>query len=162
MPPIPSNTDPTKFPRLVLYQQTHHDTSGSPISLLPLVTQNTGLSHLYIAAFHLNDRPGHITLNDHEPSHPKFQQLWNEVRWLQGAGVRVMAMLGGAARGTWGLLDGSDDMVCAYLSQRIAKLERTKYYVWKRKRWTDIFYPTSSKRTTRPSAPSSGPMASRA
>jgi hypothetical protein len=122
MPPLPS--DPGKSPRLVLYQQTHHTPSGDPISLLPLLTKNTGLTHLYIAAFHLNDRPGHITLNDDAPSHPKHTQLWSEVRWLQGAGVRVMAMLGGAAPGTFSRLDGDDETVRLVLGSGDVERER--------------------------------------
>ena len=116
MPPIPAPPRPdSKTPRLILYQQTHHLPDGSNVSLLPLTTNNTGITHLYIAAFHLNDRPGHITLNDNEPSHQKFDVLWTEVRQLQAAGVRVMAMLGGAAKGTYDKFAGDTERV------RIAK-----------------------------------------
>lgn len=99
----------------MLYQQTHHTPAGDAISILPLVTQNTGITHLYIAAIHLNEGPGNITLNDHRPDDGRYQQLWGEVRWLQGAGVKVMAMLGGAAKGTYERLSGDDASVCIIL-----------------------------------------------
>ncbi|KAK3077495.1 hypothetical protein LTS18_010100 [Coniosporium uncinatum] len=96
-------------PRLILYAQTHHTPSGQPISLLPLLTNNTGVTHIYIAAIHLNDRPGDITLNDHHPDDARYNQLWGEVAWLQGAGVTVMGMLGGAAKGTFERLSGDEE-----------------------------------------------------
>jgi len=102
---------PQTGPRLILYAQTHHTPSGQPISLLPLLTNNTGVTHVYIAAIHLNDRAGDITLNDHHPDDARYGQLWGEVAWLQGAGVTVMGMLGGAARGTFERLSGDEASV---------------------------------------------------
>jgi hypothetical protein len=87
--------------RLIIYQQTHHERNGTPISILPLIQNNTGLTHLYIAAIHLNDRPGDITLNDWTPDDERYKQLWDEVGVVQKAGVKVMGMLGGAAKGTY-------------------------------------------------------------
>jgi hypothetical protein len=97
-------------PRVVVYHQTHHHPdSDTPVSLLPLLTNATGITHVIIAAFHLNDSPGDITLNDNTPSHSKFDTLWAEKSWLQASGVKVLAMLGGAAKGTYARLDGDVD-----------------------------------------------------
>lgn len=96
-------------PRVILYHQTNHlPNNGPPVSLLPLLTNNTGLTHVILAALHLNDPAGHITLNDDPPSHPKFRTLWAETAWLQASGVKVLAMLGGAAQGSFARLDGPD------------------------------------------------------
>jgi hypothetical protein len=111
MPPTAS-TSAAHSPRLVLYQQTHHTKDGEPISILPLITKATGITHLYIAAIHLNDSSGHITLNHDPPYHPKFNQLWSEVKLLQGSGVKVMVMLGGEAQGSFARLSGPDASVC--------------------------------------------------
>jgi cyclin-dependent kinase len=112
-----SSTDPptnnnmgTGSPRLVMYQQTHHDPDGKPISLLPLITEKTGITHLYIAAIHLNGG-ANVTLNNHAPDDPRHDQLWLEVRQLQDAGVKVMGMLGGAAKGSFARLSGSQHHV---------------------------------------------------
>ncbi|MCJ1393322.1 hypothetical protein MMC18_006194 [Xylographa bjoerkii] len=114
MAPIPSLTTP----RLIIYHQTHHTPSSTPISLLPLLTQpQPRPTHIILAAIHLNAPrllqssftpipPLH--LNDHPPSHPRFSTLWAEVALLQAAGMSILGMLGGAARGTFALLDGSD------------------------------------------------------
>lgn len=110
MPPVRQPSQ-SHTPRLVLYQQTHHTPDGAPISILPLVIQGTGVTHLYVAAVHLNDGPGNISLNDDPPDHPKFNQLWEEVKILQSAGVKVMLMLGGAAKGSFGTLSGDDTVV---------------------------------------------------
>ncbi|KAJ9640344.1 hypothetical protein H2199_005883 [Coniosporium tulheliwenetii] len=94
-PPLQPQLLPlTTGPRLILYAQTHHTPSGTPISLLPLLTNPTGVTHVIVAAIHLNEGPGNITLNDHHPDDKRFDQLWAEVRWLQGAGVKVLGMLG--------------------------------------------------------------------
>ncbi|KAF2453829.1 glycoside hydrolase superfamily, partial [Lineolata rhizophorae] len=109
MPPVPPRRahDPL---RLVLYAQTHHAPhTQTPVSLLPLLP--TPLTHLIVGAFHLNATPGHITLNDDPPSHPKFDSLWADVRALQthpNRPKKVLAMLGGAAPGTFTRLADPD------------------------------------------------------
>jgi len=112
MPPVP----PSGRPRLIVYYQTHHSPSnGAPISVLPLVNQpNIDLTHLMLAAIHINEDPHKLTLNDHAPSHPRFQTLWAEMRVLQASGVKVMGMLGGAAKGSFTRLDGSQDQFERY------------------------------------------------
>lgn len=81
------------------------------MSLLPLITQNTGVTHVIIAAIHLNEGPGNITLNDDPFDAEKFRTLWAEAAWLRGAGIKVLGMLGGAARGSFERLGGSDEEV---------------------------------------------------
>ncbi|KAF1980735.1 glycoside hydrolase family 18 protein [Aulographum hederae CBS 113979] len=95
-------------PRLIAYAQTHHQ-NDVPVSLLPLVIRETGITHVIVAAIHVNEGPGNITLNDHKPDDPRFATLWMEVAWLQGAGVKVLGMLGGAAQGSFGRLSGGDE-----------------------------------------------------
>lgn len=108
-PPRHDRRHDARLPRIVVYHQTHHDArSGQPVSLLPLVAQPAvSLTHVILAAVHLNADPDAMTLNDHPPHHPRFRSLWAEVRVLQAAGVKVLAMLGGAARGSYGRLDVS-------------------------------------------------------
>lgn len=101
----------TTGPRLIVYHQTLHDPEGNYHSLLPLLTNNTGITHVIIAAIHLNDEPGNITLNDHHPDDKRHDQLWGEVKWLQGSGVKVLGMLGGAAKGSFEKLGGDDENV---------------------------------------------------
>ncbi|KAK4191672.1 chitinase 2 [Podospora australis] len=109
MPPIPSRDDSPPLPRLITYYQTHHtpeSEGGKHISVLPLVTQpGIHLTHLILAAIHLNENPEALTLNDHHPSHERFTTLWAELRVLQACGVKVLGMLGGAAKGSFTRLD---------------------------------------------------------
>ncbi|KAF7555532.1 hypothetical protein G7046_g6531 [Stylonectria norvegica] len=108
MPPLPPSANP--LPRIVSYYQTHHDSAGKPISVLPLITQpGISLTHLIVAAIHINDEPANITLNNHYPSDTHFHTLWAEMRVLQASGVKVMGMLGGAAKGSYRRLDGSQE-----------------------------------------------------
>jgi hypothetical protein len=79
------------------------------VSLLPLITNQTGVTHAIVAAIHLNEGPGNITLNDDPPHASKYETLWGEVAWLQASGVKVLGMLGGAAKGSFERLDGPDD-----------------------------------------------------
>uniref|UniRef100_A0A0B7KI72 Uncharacterized protein n=1 Tax=Bionectria ochroleuca TaxID=29856 RepID=A0A0B7KI72_BIOOC len=112
MAPIPSASP---LPRLITYFQTHHDSDGNAISVLPLITQpGISLTHLILAAIHINDDPAALTLNDHHPSHPRFQTLWAELRVLQASGIKVMGMLGGAAPGSYQRLDGSAEQFERY------------------------------------------------
>lgn len=108
-PILPSAEDSPALPRLITYYQTHHSPlaeGGKHISVLPLLTQpGIHLTHLILAAIHLNEDPAAITLNDHRPSHERFTTLWAEMRILQAAGVKVLGMLGGAAKGSFARLD---------------------------------------------------------
>jgi hypothetical protein len=92
--------------RVVVYHQTHHLGNGTPVSTTPLITQQSGVTHLIIGAVHLNETSGTgLTLNDDKPEDQRYGQLWSEVPALQAAGIKVMAMLGGAAKGTYARLD---------------------------------------------------------
>ena len=114
MPPTPPKTvqEPPRptvredpVPRIITYAQTHYH-NGSYVSLLPLLYEKTGITHIIIAAIHLNEDPGNITLNDDPFEAPKHAVLWEEVRTLQKEGIKVLGMLGGAAKGTYRRLDG--------------------------------------------------------
>ncbi|KAH8733803.1 glycoside hydrolase superfamily [Ilyonectria robusta] len=113
MPPLPSST--SHLPRIVTYYQTHHDSAGNPISVLPLITQpGIALTHIIVAAIHINEHPDKITLNNDHPSHPRFQTLWAEMRVLQASGIKVLGMLGGAAKGSYQRLDGDESQFERY------------------------------------------------
>ena len=103
MAPLPRHADPT--PRIVLYHQTHHQNGDNLVPLKPLL--ETPLTHLILAAIHLNkdDTNPHITLNDHHPSHERNNALWPELANLQNHGIKLLGMLGGAAKGSFQLLD---------------------------------------------------------
>ena len=112
MPPIPSEHKP----KVVLYHQTHYH-HGRFVSALPLITEaeeTVGITHLIIAAIHLNEPAGNITLNDDTPDAPKHDQLWEEVTIFQDVGIPVLGMLGGAAQGSFQRLDHSDFEFEAY------------------------------------------------
>jgi hypothetical protein len=115
----PKLLSPSTGPRLIVYHQTIHDSEGNYHSLLPLLTNNTGTTHVIVAAIHLNDEPGHITLNDHLPDDERFNQLWGEVSWLQGSGVKVLGMFGGAAKGSYEKLSRDEASVCFRLQHNI-------------------------------------------
>lgn len=52
--------------------------------------------------------------NDHPPDNPRYVTLWAELRILQASGVKVMGMLGGAAKGSFTRLDQDDITFEAY------------------------------------------------
>ncbi|XP_014554690.1 glycoside hydrolase family 18 protein [Bipolaris victoriae FI3] len=122
----PKLLPPGTGPRLIVYHQTFHDSQGNYHSLLPLVTNNTGITHVIIAAIHLNEGAGNITLNDHRPDDTRYDQLWGEVNWLQGSGVKVLGMLGGAAKGSYERLSGDDESFEAYYTPLHAIISRYK------------------------------------
>lgn len=106
MPPLPPSS---QLPRLVVYYQTLHDPSGKSISILPLLTQpGIAVTHVILAALHINQDASKLTLNDHSPSHPRHETVWAELRVLQAAGIKVMGLLGGAAQGSYQRLDGGE------------------------------------------------------
>ncbi|KAI1414339.1 glycoside hydrolase family 18 protein [Hypoxylon sp. FL1857] len=93
-------------PRIIVYYQTTHDPNGNLISILPLITQpDISLTHLIVAAIHINEDPNGLTLNDHAPSDPRYTTMWAEMRIAQASGIKVLGMLGGAAKGSYMRLD---------------------------------------------------------
>ena len=103
-------------PRVVCYHQTHYH-KDEFVSTLPLITECEdviGATHLIIAAIHINDPPGNITVNNDPPGAAKYDPLWEEVKVFQDVGIKVLGMLGGAARGTFTRLDQSDAIFEAY------------------------------------------------
>lgn len=103
MPPIPGGD--LQHRRVILYHQTIV-ADGQYVSMLPLLANKTGVTHVILAAIHINHDPENITLNDHRPDHPRFDPLWAEVPLMKRGGVKVMGMLGGAAQGSFRRLDG--------------------------------------------------------
>ena len=99
------------LPRLVMYVQTFKTPEQQPVSLLPLIEHGTRVTHIILASMHLHDQPGVIRLNDEPLESHIYDTLWEETRKLQQNGVKIMALLGGAAGGTYGRLSGTDDEV---------------------------------------------------
>ncbi|KAI1084199.1 glycoside hydrolase family 18 protein [Whalleya microplaca] len=96
----------TTLPRIILYHQTTHDPDGNLVSILPLITQpGIAVTHINVAAIHINEDPDGLTLNDHAPSDPRYISLWAELRVAQASGIKVCGMLGGAAKGSYTRLD---------------------------------------------------------
>ncbi|KAI1822011.1 glycoside hydrolase family 18 protein [Xylaria intraflava] len=94
------------LPRLIVYHQTTHNPDATPCSVLPLITQpGIAVTHLIIAAIHINEDPDALTLNDRLASDPRFVTTWAELRIAQASGIAVMGMLGGAAKGSYTRLD---------------------------------------------------------
>jgi chitinase len=110
MPPI---ARPHKH-RLILYHQTIVADNHGYISIRPLIENHTSITHVILAAFHINDTPGDITLNNDPPDAPLHAPLWAEVPAIQAAGVKIMGMLGGAAPGSFHRLDGTPEEFEAY------------------------------------------------
>lgn len=121
MPPIPGL--PARR-RIICYHQTLCPDGGPYVSMLPLVENHTGITHVILAAFHLNESPGHITLNNDPPDHPSYDSLWAEVPRIKDSGVKIMGMLGGAAPGTFRYLDGSGAQFEHYYQPLLAMIRR--------------------------------------
>ncbi|CZT01961.1 uncharacterized protein RCO7_05440 [Rhynchosporium graminicola] len=102
------------IPRLIVYVQTLKTPDGKPLSLFPLLENKTGITHVILASVHLHQRPGEIRLNDNAFSDKLWDPIWGDVKVLQKSGVRVMMMLGGAAGGTYGRLNGTDEEFYKY------------------------------------------------
>jgi Glycosyl hydrolases family 18 len=104
---IPDRKRPHGSPKVIIYHQSHYP-NGEYLSMLPMATSGCGITHVIIAAIHVNHEPGDITLNDDPFLSPKSMKVWTETRQLQGCGIRVLGMLGGAAVGTFTRLDNDN------------------------------------------------------
>ena len=101
---VPSST-PSPGRRVVVYYQTQYN-NGNYVSPTPLISVAT---HLIIAAFHLNDDKT-IHLNNVSPDDSSLNQMWIDIARMQGSGIKVMGMLGGASDDSYSDLgDDFDD-----------------------------------------------------
>lgn len=98
-------------PRLVMYVQTFTTPDKKPLSLLPLLEHDTKVTHIILASLHLHEEPGVMRLNNDPLDSPVYEIIWEEVKTLQKSGVKVMALLGGAAAGSYMRLNGTDEEV---------------------------------------------------
>ena len=97
--------------RVVVYYQTQY-TNGTYVSPLALTEHRTGVTDVLVAAVHINDLDGPyapVHLNDDPPNAAKFDRMWADLKTLQGQGVHVLAMVGGAAPGSFTRLDEEFD-----------------------------------------------------
>lgn len=90
--------------RVVVYYQTQYN-NGQYVSPKPLTDRRTGVTHLIVAAIHVNGTPGDIKLNDDAPSDAKFDPMWQDLAGMKRNGVKVLGMLGGAAQGSYQRLE---------------------------------------------------------
>ena len=90
-------------PRLLQYVQTFHPNGNDNghLSLLPLLKKSTRVTHVILAALHINGPNGDITLNDNNPNSTYYDATWSEAATLQKNGIKVMVMMGGAAQGSY-------------------------------------------------------------
>lgn len=82
--------------RVAVYVQTFHDQNGNPLTLTPLLDNGSGVTHVILSSIHLGATAGSIALNDNNFGDAYYDQIWKDVKTLQAAGVKVMAMIGGA------------------------------------------------------------------
>ncbi|KAI9041670.1 putative class III chitinase [Aspergillus affinis] len=120
MPPVRSRAERC---RVVCYHQTICP-DGQYVSMLPLIQNHTGVTHVILAAFHLNADPNHITLNNDPPDNSMYDTLWTEVPLMKQSGVRIMGMLGGAAQGSFRSLDGDLESFNHYYQPLLATIRR--------------------------------------
>lgn len=98
-------------PRNIIYIQSLYtedpseDSAGTHISLLPLIDNDTQVTHVILATVAL-DRTNAtlVTLNGIPVLDPAWDWLWNETSILQDNGVKVSIMLGGAGSLAYNLL----------------------------------------------------------
>jgi chitinase len=80
--------------RVVVYLQTLQN-----LNLLPQCYSN--LTAINLSSFHFGfnaDGSPYIHLNDNDPNDPMYNNLWPQMQQAQAAGVKVIAMLGGAGK----------------------------------------------------------------
>jgi hypothetical protein len=100
-------TTTSAVPHVLAFYQTG-TTTGDPgrqyVSPAPLAGHADVVE---VAAFHLNNPAQYpiLTLNSDAPAAAKYVPMWQDVAALQAKNVKVTALLGGAAPGTYRLLD---------------------------------------------------------
>ncbi|MFF3159756.1 chitinase [Streptomyces sp. NPDC057910] len=108
-------------PHVVAFYQSDTTTGDGTPYVSPLSLAGNA-DVVEVGAFHLNnpERYPILTLNSDIPSAPKYAPMWRDIAALQAKGVKVTALLGGAAHGTYALLDADFDRYYQPLHDAIA------------------------------------------
>ncbi|KAA2250136.1 chitinase [Solihabitans fulvus] len=98
-----ANANAATGKRVILYYQTQYN-NGQYVSPLGLTSHKTGTTDVIVGAVHL-DANSVVHLNDDPPTAAKYTQMWTDLHAMQKQGVHVLAMVGGAAQGSFQRLD---------------------------------------------------------
>ncbi len=90
-----------------VYYQTQFD-GDRYVSPKSLTDNGAPVTDVLVGALHLNS-PTDVRLNDDPPGDGKFSRMWSDLAAMQGSGVRVIGMVGGAAPGSFERLDTEFD-----------------------------------------------------
>ena len=121
---------PYHLPRIIVYHHCLLTESGVPISLRPLVQQETVIAALILGIFYIrmdaqmiemlepeanNDGSFVVYLNEHAIEDLILEDVWNDVKYLQTAGVKVIGSLdmceeGPRPQGNQSLFGSCDDL----------------------------------------------------
>lgn len=91
-------------PRTVIYYQTHQ-VNGRLVSMREAAEKAPGISVVVVGAVHLNDEV--LTLNDLAPDDEHYGPMWADLAEYQATDRALVAMFGGAAKGSYAKLDGA-------------------------------------------------------
>ncbi|EWC44657.1 hypothetical protein DRE_06553 [Drechslerella stenobrocha 248] len=100
--------------RSQIWVQTMANAAGGELNFLDFLNQKTRVTHIYLAAYHINDPPGNIHLNDVPSDDPRYDYIWPQIKILQQNGIKVLILLGGAAQGSFQRLAGSNAQFESY------------------------------------------------
>lgn len=95
---VPPHVAAAGSPRIIYYYQTLTDLSPIIKNLNP-ATKKPYTTDIFLASFHLGQQSDgtEIHLNDYPPTNTVFNTPWQQLGKLQGMGVKLHMMLGGAA-----------------------------------------------------------------
>ena len=77
--------------RIIYYYQTF-------VGLKDILTADTKVTHIHLSSIHFgkdNNNP-YIHLNDHNPSDPRFDSVWSDLKEAKKLGIKIILMVGGA------------------------------------------------------------------
>ena len=77
--------------RIIYYYQTF-------IGLKDILIPNTKVTHIHLSSIHFgtdNNNP-YIHLNDHQPTDPIFDSVWDDLKEAKKLGIKIILMVGGA------------------------------------------------------------------
>lgn len=101
-----------------VYYQSQYN-GDEYVSPLALTDNGAPVTDVIVGAFHLNS-PDDVRLNDDPPSDGKYSQMWSDLAAVQGKGVHVLGMIGGAAPGSFQRLDTEFDAYYPALKNMIS------------------------------------------
>ena len=114
--------------RVIAYEAFYRDQQNNLVPLLPIIKDNSEITHLLLFASDVHETQPYLTLGGVAPYNSTFLgPLWDEVQQIRDTGVQIYTSLGGYLANSFILLEQDFDYYYPFIKDFISHLRPPRY-----------------------------------